>query len=468
MTATDQRLDEKRLEDIFSTYKPRLDLKEAIEKGLLAPIRAFRLESSIDLSEIRFNRRDYVGSDLERAVSVSSRNDLIARCVSEYFGKELPDKQGVVFCVNVKHAKEMAALLNENNIKAASVDGKDKDREKKIEEYMEGKIQFLCTCSLLTEGWDAPNTSVLVMARPTLSKVLYTQQLGRGTRPHPGKEFLYVIDVVDTYGAFGQVRNSPWTLHTLFESFQYLPWGVLVGQAPDKSRELIEIDTTHETVMALNPIDIFTWQKIYENYLSNEQLARELFVSTGTVNSWIGKGDIIPDQSIPMGRSTIHLFHPDSMLRIRETKGLKEHGEHTLVDDFRDFIEEGTYTFSYKIFFILAFLEVMNEDGEADINILMARYRAFYLERHENNMTVDRTNCPYNDKSYLMDDKLLLRSILQNPFEKFERKRFMSYSKDLKCISWHPKLREEFRSGEYIKELKEKMLADRDKYYQDL
>lgn len=77
--------------------------------------------------------------------------------------------------------------------------GRDSRSEKHIQTYQAGRIQFLATCSLLNEGWDSPRTSVIVMARPTMSKVLYTQQLGRGTRTWPGKESLYVIDVVDNY-----------------------------------------------------------------------------------------------------------------------------------------------------------------------------------------------------------------------------------------------------------------------------
>ena len=72
LTATDKRLDAQRLENVFGSYEEKLDLKQAIEKGLLCQIRAFRLESNIDLSEVRFNGKDYVSADLERRIRVSS------------------------------------------------------------------------------------------------------------------------------------------------------------------------------------------------------------------------------------------------------------------------------------------------------------------------------------------------------------------------------------------------------------
>ena len=68
---------------------------------------------------------------------------------------------------------------------AAAVSGKDRAG---LDLYHQGKVQILCACDLINEGWDAPQTEVIVMARPTMSKVLYTQQLGRGTRKFKDKE----------------------------------------------------------------------------------------------------------------------------------------------------------------------------------------------------------------------------------------------------------------------------------------
>lgn len=468
LTATDQRLDAQRLESIFGQYEEKLDLKQAIEQGLLCQIRAFRLESSLDLSQVRFNGKDYVSADLERRIRVGSRNQLIAEVLHDYFYSKLPGKSGLVFCVNVAHAKEMARLLRDKGFSAESVDGSDPRRQQKIDGYMDRTIQFLCTCSLLNEGWDAPHTSVIVMARPTLSKVLYTQQLGRGTRRSPGKEALYVLDVVDRYGAFGGVSNRPWSAHALLGLEYYWPFGDLVPRPGDSSSELILLDSTHETAVKLQPFELFTMQKLYEDFLSVEALARELFVSTGTINSWLQKGEITPDLSLPMGRSTVRLFHPDQVDAIRKTKGLKTHTEETLVDDFWTFIDERTYSFSYKMFFILALLEVADSAGDADIKTLMERYRAYYLERHDAGQPIDRPNSPYHNKDFLLDDQALTQSILTNPFEKFERKRFLYYARDLKKISIHHRIWDDLNQNGGIQRLHRQMLTDLESYYASL
>ena len=66
---------------------------------------------------------------------------------------------------------------------------------------------MLCACDILNEGWDCPDVEVLLMARPTLSKVIYMQQIGRGTRKAPGKECLVVVDFVDNGSRYNKSLN---------------------------------------------------------------------------------------------------------------------------------------------------------------------------------------------------------------------------------------------------------------------
>jgi hypothetical protein len=146
--------------------------------------------------------------------------------------------------------------------------------------------------------------------------------------------------------------------------------------------ELVVLDTIHESLVKLAPFDVFTMQQYYEDYLSTEELARALFVSTGTVNNWIRKNQIEPSVTIPMGRGKLSLFHPDQVSKIREEKNLKEHTEETIVDDFWEFIEKGDYTFSYKMYFKLAFLDKVNETGDVDVKELLERYIEYYEQRH--------------------------------------------------------------------------------------
>jgi len=436
MTATDKRLDEKKLEDIFGKYKTDLSLIDAINQGLLAPIRAFRVKSNIDLSEIRFNGKDYVGTDLQRNVIVPSRDQLIVDIVKKYFvGTGIGFKSGLIFCVSIAHANSLAKRMRENGISCESVSSKEKKSSQYIEQYQNGEIQFLTTCSLLNEGWDSPRTSIIVMARPTMSKVLYTQQIGRGTRKYPGKDALYVLDVVDNYGGVGSFKNTPWSIHALLGMSEYIPWGNILNNKKYSKEELV-LAGLYEEERRIEEIDIFTFEEKYGDYLSDEQLARELFVSTGTIKNWIRTGKITPEISIPMGRQKLNYYKPEQVDEIRRILNLKAHDESTQYDDFYEFIEEGNYTFSYKIIMILSMLKIIDNNGECNLDDLTKVYRYFYKNRIENGKRVDRENCPLSDIGYLNDDSKIKKSILANPFEKFERKKFMYHSKDLNRISF--------------------------------
>jgi hypothetical protein len=420
LTATDKRLDEKKLEDIFGKYKSDLSLIEAIKRGLLAPIRAFRVKSNIDLSEIRFNGKDYVSTDLQRNVIVPSRDQLIVDVLKKYFFEtKIGFKSGLIFCVSVKHANSLAKRMREAGFSCKAVSGSNRRSSEFIEQYQNGEIQFLTTCSLLNEGWDSPRTSVIVMARPTMSKVLYTQQIGRGTRKYPDKEALYIIDVVDNYGALGRFKNTPWSIHALLGISSYLPWGnILSNENKISLKEEIILSGLYEKERKLEQIDIFTFEEKYGDYLSDEQLARELFVSTGTVKSWVKKGKIIPSVTIPIGRSKLNYYKPEEVDAIRQELNLKIHDETTQYDDFYDFINEGNYTFSYKMIMMLSMLKIIDHNGECNLDDLVDEYRFFYRQRIDKNLKVDRENCPYSDVEKLDDDSYLKRSILSQHFVK--------------------------------------------------
>ena len=432
VTATPNRLDEKKLEEMFGEYESSLSLTEAMERGLVPPVRCFRVQSNIDLTDVRFNGRDYVSSDLQKSVVVSSRDQLVADTIDHYFGGTFSNKQGVVFCVDINHAKRMAKTLNDAGISALAISGRDRSgAAQAMKAYDDGGIRFLCSCALISEGWDSPQTEILVMARPTFSQVLYTQQLGRGTRRHPGKEAFYVLDVVDNYGG----RFAPLSLHALLGVSAYQPFGNVVEAPHFTDEEVLVLDGLYEGVRRIEPVEIFNYEKIYGDFLNEEQLARELFVSTGTIKTWVRKQKIVPDHVISFGQRKLHFFDPERVESIRRENGLSEHNAATRRADFIDFIKTGDYTFSYKMVFMLSFLKNRHQHGEAQLDEVTRDYQSFYQRVSARAGRCDRGASPYNRESFLAETNQVQKSLLANPFEKFERKRFMYHCKDLNYIS---------------------------------
>lgn len=459
LTATDQRPDKKRLEEIFGNYTTELSLKDAMEKEVVARANVYRIETNIDLSHVRFNGKDYVNADLEKSVRVTSRNELIVNVLKDYFTEgDAGKRQGIIFCINKAHTKEMARLLNAAGISAQDYSGDTKHPEKVMQEFKEHKIRFLCACDMISEGWDYPELGILVMARPTLSKVLYLQQIGRGLRRTSIKKNVFVIDVVDEYGAM--VR--PCSMHAIFGNSLYVPFGDITRQ-DYLPGQMIEIDGITELVERIVEVDIHTFEEKYGDYYSQEQLAREYFVNTGTITSWIRKGKITPTVEFPFGSKKISLFSPGDVEKYRKELNIQEHNDETVRDDFFEFLEERDYSLSYKMPFLLSFIDHMDTIGDAKIEDVLTDYIAFYQDRIDKGLPVDRPSCPYNAET-LKDRKMIKSSMLTNPFEKFERKRFMYYSKDLGVISLNHALLAKMSEGDWER-VKGQMREDLERYY---
>jgi hypothetical protein len=244
-----------------------------------------------------------------------------------------------------------------------------------------------------------------------------------------------------------------------------MPWATLAGSANQNYEELI-LAGLYEEVRNIEEINIFTFQNNYEGYLSPEQLARELFISTGTVLSRIKNKSLIPDVEVPFGNKKLSYFSPEKVENIRTKLNLKVHDASTMYADFFEFLEKGDYTFSYKIIFLLSFFKHVNSLGECDLDVLTEEYAKFYLERIRKDLPVEKGTSPYKNTEYLNDKNEMKNSLLKNPFEKFERKRFMYHCKDLKLISLSSILWDQLKDNDQaIIKIKNTMENDLKQYF---
>jgi superfamily II DNA or RNA helicase len=112
-----------------------------------------------------------------------------------------PSWKTVVFATSVTHARELAALLNFRGVRAAAIwsDTDAAARRHYVRDFNEGSLQVLTNYGVLAEGFDAPSTRVVIVARPTLSPVRYQQMIGRGLRGprNGGKAECLIVDVED-------------------------------------------------------------------------------------------------------------------------------------------------------------------------------------------------------------------------------------------------------------------------------
>lgn len=195
VTATPDRLDGKGLGRVFDSVAYRYEMGAAIAAGYLAPleIRHVRIDQ-LDLDEVSTTRGDFDRGQLSAAMRDPSVLAECCRWILDRVGRQ----RTIAFCVDTKHAADVADALNRARPGTAiAIDGKAKEHERHeaLRRWRSGEISTLVNCELYTEGFDEPSVEVIVILRPTQSRGLYTQIVGRGTRLSPGKERCLVLDL---------------------------------------------------------------------------------------------------------------------------------------------------------------------------------------------------------------------------------------------------------------------------------
>lgn len=196
VTATPDRGDKLGLYQVFETVAYQYEILQGIEDGYLCDIQSREIViGGLDLSKVRTTAGDLNAGELAELMELEGHLHSIAGPLV----REAGDRQTVVFMPSVASAHHLASVLRGyTSAPVRAIDGgtADIERSDALTEYAAGRVQFLINCALLTEGWDAPATSCVAIARPTKSRALYAQMIGRGTRLSPGKTTCLVLDFV--------------------------------------------------------------------------------------------------------------------------------------------------------------------------------------------------------------------------------------------------------------------------------
>ncbi|MDO5559934.1 MAG: DEAD/DEAH box helicase family protein [Oscillospiraceae bacterium] len=436
LTATPERCDDRSIIDIFKNTAHKLDIKTAVEIGELVPVRCIRIHTNIDLSNVRFNSVRYNIRDLESKIFVPERNTLIA----DTFIKYVKDKRTVIFCASVKHAEEIAQLITDRGVKAYAVSGSMKAslRSEYLAAFKKGTLKVICACDLLNEGWDCPETEVLFMARPTMSKVLYIQQLGRGMRLAPEKESLIVFDFVDNANKF----NAPFSLHRYLQLKNYRPGGMVLGKKPDiaydeslyaKGEKPEAIIDYPVNVTDFQAVDIFNWQDEAAGMISMMEFVRRVDVQSETIERYVREGLIIPDLIVPMSEHKVFRYFKEETVNAAAHKyGWRIITDSNRAELFMEMIRKMDMSYSYKLVLIKAVFENADEKGRVKLDDIAAYFRKFYEERRAAGLKVEKANSIFAKGGYT--DAEAMRNILANPFKRFEDMQMMRHAKTIGII----------------------------------
>lgn len=190
VTATPDRADARALGQIFDDVAYSMDLQDGIQQGYLVPLRG----REVEVTEINLDGVATVGDDLNQTQldeTMLTAAEGVVKGMLHHSG----ERQGIVFFPGVASARLAAERFNALKPHSArSVDGETPKDERGVimEAFRRGEFQFLTNCMVATEGFDAPSASVVGIARPTKSRSLYAQMVGRGTRVLAG-----VVDSIE-------------------------------------------------------------------------------------------------------------------------------------------------------------------------------------------------------------------------------------------------------------------------------
>lgn len=204
LTATPDRMDRK---DILGFYNNNvvfeMGQEDAIEQGYLAPFNYIGLKDNIDYSDIYFNGFRYDTKDLNKHLLIDERDQAVIEKFKELAG----DRKTIAFCASIEHAERCVKKFKEAGISSISVHSQSENleghesegKDALIKHFRQGKCQIAFVVDMFNEGVDIPDVSCLLFLRPTESKTIFIQHMGRGLRVSPKKENTLILDFIGNY-----------------------------------------------------------------------------------------------------------------------------------------------------------------------------------------------------------------------------------------------------------------------------
>ncbi|MDF1813021.1 MAG: DEAD/DEAH box helicase family protein [Verrucomicrobiales bacterium] len=202
LTATPERADGVNISGLFDDILAyHASIGDGISEGSLVPFHYIGLKDEIDFQQIPWRNGRFDAGVLEEKVENSQRMNRLWKAWQEH-----PAEKTIIFCCSRRHAAFSKQWLHNKGVTAAAIfSGEGSDpRAASITKFERGEISTICVVDLFNEGFDVPKVDRVIFLRPTESKVIFTQQLGRGLRASEGKARLIVIDFVGNHRIFAR------------------------------------------------------------------------------------------------------------------------------------------------------------------------------------------------------------------------------------------------------------------------
>lgn len=216
VTATPNRGDKKALEPTFTNVGDQIEIRELIASGHLVRPRTFVIDVGVteQLKKVKKTVSDF---DMAQVASIMDKR-VVNEAVVEHWRQQAEDRRTVVFCSTIEHAEHVVEAFKDAGVNVDIVTGEldERDRRRRLAAYARGETQVLVNIAVLTEGWDDPPTSCVILLRPSSYKSTYLQMVGRGLRTldpelHRGmiKTDCIILDFGRSTLAHGSLEQTP-------------------------------------------------------------------------------------------------------------------------------------------------------------------------------------------------------------------------------------------------------------------
>ena len=192
-TATPNRGDKKGLREVFSNCSHQIEISTLIREGFLVAPKTYVIDVGVR-SELQNVRKTVVDFDMDQVARIMNKRAINQRVVSEWLDKA-HDRKTVVFCSTVAHAEDLCEEFVEEGVNAKIVTGNTDKAERReiLEDLSSGDTQVVVNVSVLTEGFDSPPVSCIVLTRPCSYKSTMVQMIGRGLRTIDPDEYPDIV-----------------------------------------------------------------------------------------------------------------------------------------------------------------------------------------------------------------------------------------------------------------------------------
>jgi superfamily II DNA or RNA helicase len=211
LTATPYRMDNKDVLKFFGGTEGHIgkyDLAWALKHNKLAFPKYMVLLDDLDQTRISQLEQGLTIQDLDKRLFLHKKDEEVVEIIEKTIDdKKIQNVKGIIFCRSIKQINHLIYFFSPGSATLVHSKMTDEERRRNIRNFREGDYKYILVCDLFNEGVDIPETNLLVFMRYTGSQTIWLQQLGRGLRKTPNKDYVHVLDFVGSLERLYEVRK---------------------------------------------------------------------------------------------------------------------------------------------------------------------------------------------------------------------------------------------------------------------